>query len=120
MRPSDPNGASNRAAPGPARHVAGRIIRIRRLPLWIFLTVATLLPRPFDALELPNNVAAPVNTHGGAVPDTKGVVLDLLALDRLAAGEAFESRSRSHADGLGEHRGQPAVIDPLPYERPQG
>src|SRR6516162_11111058 len=107
------------AVPGPAQQIAGSISRIRRLPLGIFLTAATSLPRSFDALELPKHVAAPVNTHRRAVPDTKGVVLDLLALDRLAAGEAFESRSEAHADGLGEHRGQPAVIDPLPYERPQ-
>jgi hypothetical protein len=60
-----------------------------------------------------------VNTHGRAVPDAKGVVLDLLAFDRLAAGEAFESRSEAHADGLCERHGESAVIDPPPYKSPQ-
>src|SRR6516164_9404091 len=84
---------SKSAGPGPEQQIAGSISRIRRLTLGIFLTVAALLPRSFDALELPEDVAAPVNTHRRAVPHAKGLVLDLLAFDRLAAGEAFESRS---------------------------
>src|SRR5215472_3980547 len=111
MSPSAQTGqrVSKTAIPGAAQQSAGSISRARRLPLGICLAVAPLPPRSSDALELPEHVAAPVNAHRRAVPDAEGVVLDLLASDRLATGEAFESRSKAHADGLREYCGQPAV-----------
>jgi hypothetical protein len=57
--------------------------------------------------------------NGHTVAHTKCVILDVLALDGLATAQTFESGSKPHADGPGEHEGQFARINPRTDQRTQ-
>lgn len=76
-------------------------------------------PPPFDTLELPENVTAPMEPNGRTVAHTKCVILDVLTLDGLATAQTVESGSKPHTDRLGEHEGQLTRVNPLANQSAQ-